>query len=271
MTEDLEQRPKNFRKERISRYKPIVFIRKNIFLFSTLTIFLLTLLLGVWNIKKYEIYDLDANDIQELVVYPEVEKYFQENIYEQNYFLFSPSTARKDMYLDIARLESVRIEKVMPSKIIFFIEVYNPKYAAFLKNEDCSILSPEGVVLETVCKDLGRECCEEYSVENSLIFFSSVDVEVSVFDEAKDRLLILEEVGRVVKVVEAFQYEIESIILKNEILEVVDSEDRVFRFTIADDIDVQLKRFIVVVGRIKAEYLEISSLDLRFERPVMKE
>ncbi len=270
MTQDLEKRPKNFLKERILRYKPVVIIRKNIILFSILSIFLLTLLLGVWNIKRYEIYDLEGKDLPE-VVHSQIEEYLKENIYDQNYFIFSPSTTRKDMYLGIARLESVRIEKVMPNKIVLFIEVYDSKYGAFLKNESCMILSSNGVVLETVCEEIGRECCEEYSVENSLIFFSSTDVEVSVFNEGKDRLLILEEVEKVVRVVEAFKYEVKNIKLENDILELVDQGDRVFRFTIADDINVQLKRFIVVVSRIKVEYMQIGTLDLRFERPVMLE
>lgn len=271
MTQDPEKRSKNFFKERILRYKPVVIIRKNILFFSILTVFLLTLLFGMWNIKKYEIYDLDGNNVQELAVYPEIEKYFQENIYEQNFFLFSPLTTRKDMYLDIARLESVRIEKVVPNKVVLFIEAYDSKYGAFLKNERCAILSPNGVVLERVCEDLDEVCCEEYSSENSLIFFSSTDVEISTFNEEKDRLLILEEVEKIVRVVEAFKYEIKSIILTNNILEVIDQEGRIFRFTIADDIDVQLKRFILVVGKIKAEYMEIGTLDLRFVRPVMVE
>ncbi len=271
MIQDMEKSSKNFRKERILRYKPIVIIKKNILFFSILSIFLLTLLLGVWNIKRYEVYDLDGNNVKELVVYPQIEEYFQENIYNQNYFLFSPSDTRKEMYLDIARLESIRIEKVIPNKIILFIEVYDSKYVAFLKNESCMILSSKGVVLEKVCEELGMECCEEYSVENSLILFSSADIEVSSFNEGKDRLLILEEVEKAVRVVEAFKYEISNIKLENDILEVVDQEDRIFRFTIADDINVQLKRFIVVVGRIKAEYMEIGTLDLRFERPVMLE
>jgi hypothetical protein len=274
MPEVVKKRSKKFLKERILRYGPVVFIRKNIFLFSFLTIFLLTLILGLWDISKYEVYDLDGNEVESLL-YSQMQEYIKENIYGENYFLFSPSTVRQDMYLSISRLKSVRIEKSIPNKLIFFVEIYEPKYTTFLKTKKCNILSSEGIVLEQICKDdqgdSTQECCKEYVKNNSLVFFSSPDVEISVLDNDKDRLLILEEIKKVVTVVEAFKYEIEDITLENDILEVKDNEGRIFRFTIADDINVQLKRFMVVIGRIKSDYMEVGTLDLRFERPVMKE
>lgn len=274
MPEVVKKRSKKFLKERLLRYGPIVFIRKNIFLFSFLTIFALTLLFGLWNISKYEVYDLDGGEVGSLLLL-QIQGYVEENIYGENYFLFSPTSVSQDMYLDISRLKSVRIEKSVPNGLIFFVETYEPKYGAYLKAQTCNILSSEGIVLEEVCEDdqeVGiQECCKEYAQENSLIFFSSPDVEVSLLDNDKDRLLILEEIKKVVTVIEAFKYEIEEITLENDILEVKEAEGRIFTFTIADDINVQLKRFMVVVGKVKAEYIEFKTLDLRFERPVMKE
>ncbi len=66
-------------------------------------------------------------------------------------------------------------------------------------------------------------------------------------------------------------YRIKRIVLNKEIVELYDESDRVFRFTISADIDIQLKRFIVVAGKINSEEMDFSSLDLRFERPVMRE
>jgi hypothetical protein len=274
MPEVVKKSSKNFLKERILRYGPIVFIRKNILLFSFLTIFALTLLFGFWDISKYEVYDLDGNEVEDLLQL-QIREYIEENIHGENYFLFSPSSARQDIYLNISRLKSVRIEKSIPNKLILFVEIYNPKYTAFLKTQKCNILSSEGIVLEQICEDdqesTVQKCCEEYAKNNSLVFFSSPDVEISILDNDKNRLLILGEIKKVVTVVEAFRYEIEAITLENDILEVKDNEGRIFRFTIADDINVQLKRFMVVIGRIKADYMDLGVLDLRFERPVMKE
>lgn len=274
MLKDRNTGSKKFLKERLLRYGPVVFIRKNIFLFSFVTIFLLTLVFGLWDISKYEIYDMQGEDIESSIE-SQINNYLEENVDGQNYFLLSPSQTSYDMYLNVSRLKTVRIEKSMPNKLIFFVETYEPKYVTHLKARECSVLSAEGIVLEEVCQNeeegTPEECCKKYSEDNSLVFFSSPDVEISVFDNDKDRLLILEEVKRVVTVVETFKYEIEEVTLENDILEVQDNEGRIFRFTIAGDIDVQLKRFIVVIGRIKSDYMEVGTLDLRFERPVMRE
>jgi hypothetical protein len=292
MTKQGSKRSKSFWKERILRYGPVVFIRKNIFLFSFLLLITLTILSGVWDIKRYEIYDLDGNKL-ESVIDAQMQEYIKENIEGENYFLFSPTSTSREMYLNISRLKSVRIEKVVPNKLIFFVEVYEPKYVSYLKSESCKILSSEGIILDSVCEeDKGESegggegesegekeemeidtlaCCREYATQESLIFFSSPDVEISVFDNDKDRLLIVEEVKKVVEVVEVFQYKVGTITLENEILEVTSDDGVVFRFTVADDIDTQLKRFVVVVGKVKSEYIDMGFLDLRFERPVMKE
>ena len=259
---------KSFLKERILRFRPVVFIRKNIFLFSFLTIFFLTWILGVWDIKRYEIFDLDGNDLSEDVVI-EIQEYIEKNILGENYFTFSPTQTKEQMYLDIAKIRSIRIEKVVPNKLTLFVQTYSPKYVSYLKSENCNVLSQEGIVLSEICLDLERDCCSEYSIENNLLFFESNDVEISVFDNEKDRLLIMEEIAKVVKVNEAFQYKIERISLQNDILEVVDENDIVFRFTIATDIDIQLRRFVIVMGKVKVDHMGISSLDLRFERPVL--
>lgn len=270
MTENNQESSKNFLKDRILRYKPIVFLRRNIFLFSFLAIFLLTILFGVWDIRSYEIYDLDGDTLKERTQ-EQVREYIEENIFGQNYFRFLPLAASEDMYLVIAELKKVRIEKVMPNKVVLFVEVYQPKYSAFLKGQGCKVLAEDGTLLDEVCEDSEEECCKEYALENSLIYFRSPDVEVSMFDAQKHKLLVMEEIAKVVKVIGAFKYEIERIELKNNIVEVLDNGGRVFRFTIADNIDIQLKRFMIVVTKIKSEYMEVGTLDLRFDRPVMLE
>lgn len=261
---------KNFFKERILRYPIVVFIRKNRFLFSFLLILAITFLLGLWNISRLEINELKGGDLDKQTQEKIIE-YMEENIYGQNYFQLLPNNVGNEMYLNIAQIREIRVEKVIPNKVVLFLEEYEPKYAALLKNKNCSILSNDGALLKVECEDVEDSCCEEYAAENSLIYFTSPDVEVSIFDDEKDRLLIMEQIAKAVKVVETFRYNIDSITLSNNILEIIDEEGRTFRFSTADDMNLQLKRFIVVVAKVKSEYMEIGSLDLRFERPVMKQ
>ena len=275
------QKPKSFLKEKIMRFKIVVFVRKNIFVFSILSLFLLSLLLGIWNIKRYEVVDMDGEDVG-IDVEQEIGEYFDNNIFLHNYFIFSPKQYQESMYSEIANLKSVRIEKIIPNKIILFVQTHTPKYVADINPEECFVLSPEGFVLEVLSKEgpevaEGEErevlegLCVEYAQRNNLALFSSNNVEISVLNDKKRKLLLMEDINKVVEVIEAFKYEVVNITLENDILKVVEVEGRLFTFSMAEDLDNQLKRYIIVVGKIKNDLLEFASLDVRFERPVMKE
>lgn len=281
MSEDSVPKPKNFLKEKIMRFKIVVFIKKNIFFFSFFLIFSLTLLFGLWNISRYEVVQMQGEDVDEEVLL-QVEEYFNENIYSFNYFLFSPIQFQQQMYSNIAKIERIRIEKIVPNKIVIFLQTHEPKYIVDLGNDECNILSPNGYLLEIISKEgeiededgnreIIEDLCVNYAVDNNLILFSTTDVEISKMEDGKRKLLLMEDINRVVEVVEAFRYEINNVILNNEVLEITEMEGRSFKFSMTDDIDTQLKRYIIVIGKIRNDLLEFTSLDLRFERPVMNE
>jgi hypothetical protein len=268
---NIKKKKRSFLKERIMRFKIVVLIKRNLPLFIFLFLLILSFLLGFWDVKKYELYDLGGGVVSEGIS-SSVSKYLKENVTGENFFLLNPSSLEKDLYLDIPKLKSVRIEKVAPNKLVLFLETFDEKYVSYLKNQKCYLLAQEGIVLDSICEDeeVGKECCKQYAIDNSLTYFFSEEVEPSIFEDDKDRLLIMEEVGKIVKVVEKFNYRIKRIVLNKEIVELYDESERVFRFTISADIDIQLKRFIIVVGKINSEEMDFSSLDLRFERPVMR-
>jgi hypothetical protein len=268
-TVDNDKKPKKFWKEKVSRLKLIVLLKNNMLLFSFLAIFALSIFFNVWNISKYEVYDLDGREIRSFLD-EQIDKYFTENIVGSNYFTFSPTQYQEDMYIKIEYLKSVKIEKIVPNKITIFISQYSPMYVTVLKSDSCTILSSEGIVLEEICIEEGTECCLSYSKDNELPLFSSSEVDISLFDDDKDRLLIMEDVSKVFQIIESFKFDIVEISLKSDILEFVDSENKKFVFNMAESIDTQIKRYIVVMGKIKSDNMEFQTLDLRFERPVMK-
>ncbi len=273
MNTEEEKKPKSFWKEKMMRLKIVVLIRKNIFLFSLLLVFSLSLLLGFWNITKHEVINIDGEDIDRSI-FLEIEKYFDENISSFNYFLFSPKEHQKNMYSNIAEVKKVRIEKVLPNKVVLFVEIHQPKYVVELLSDQCFVLSPGGFVLHDILEEdteIPEQFCINYATENSLIYFASTDMEISVLEDGKKRLLLMEDINRVVEVVETFNYKIVNITLESGVLKIFDEEGKEFTFSLADDISTQLKRFIVVIGKIKNDLLEFGSLDLRFERPVMRE
>ena len=268
MDTEVEKKPKNFLKEKILRFKLVVFVRRNIVLFTLLFLFLLTLLLGLWNINKYEVFSIKGEGIQESVS-SEIGKYFEANILGTNYFLSSPTDFQKDMYLEIAYLSSIKIEKIVPNKLVMFVDVFNTEYVAKLKSNSCFLLSQQGVVLEEICVDDNGECCINYAKESNLPLFLSNDVDISYFEDGKSKLLIMEDISKVFRIVDTFKFDIVEMILANDILELHDTDEKIFRFSMRDDIDTQIRRYIVVMGKIRSDNMEFQTLDLRFERPVM--
>ncbi len=266
----IKKKKRSFLKDRIMRFKVVAFIKKNLFLSVFLLLLILSFPVGFWDVKKYEFYDLNGDIISETIS-SSVSNYLKENVTGENYFLLSPLTLEKGLYMAIPKLKTAKIEKVAPNKLILFLEVFDEKYTAYLRDQKCYILSYEGIVLDSVCEKEKTQCCQQYALDNSLIYFFSQEVEPSISEGEKDKLLIMEEVGKIVKIVEKFNYKIERIVLNKEIVELYDDSDRVFRFTISADIDTQLKRFIIVAGKINSDEMDFSSLDLRFERPVMRE
>lgn len=257
-----------FLKEKLSRFKPIVIIKKNILLISILLIFSLSILLGLWNMQRYEIYSSNGEEL-ESVNRDTVEKYIEENIFGRNFFYFSPQEAERSMYMDIPFIKDIKIEKVMPNKIVVFLEIYKEEYATYLKGGKCNIVSSNGTKLKEVCEEDVQSCCLEYSVNNQLPFLISMEIDISNLENDKDKLLIMEDISKVVTIARGLNFKITEINLAEDILEIKDDANHLFRFSMINDFDVQLKRLVVVVKKLKGDSIDFTNIDLRFERPVM--
>lgn len=263
------KKPKSFFKERILRFRPIVFLKKNILPISILLILLLSFLLGFWNVKKYEMYNYNGNEI-ETKVYTIIETYIKENIIGKNFFKIYSNTTENEILKSISYVKSVKIEKSIPNKIILFIDIYKPKSVAYVKSNKCYLLSSEGIVLEELCTEGDTTCCTEYSSTNNLYFFSSKDVDIAEIQDEKKKLLIMDDIEKIVTIIETFGYSIKNITLEDNLVEITDTENHISKFSTSYDIDTQLQRYYAVMGKIKSDSISFISLDVRFERPVMK-
>ncbi len=263
------KQPDNHIKDRILRFKPIVFLKKNLPIFIILFIFLITILVGIWNIKTYTVTDLNGLEIPANVSQM-ISTYVDENIKGKNYFSFSSNTYEKDILSKVSYIKSANIEKVVPNKLEIFVDVYIPKGVALIRNEQCYLLSEEGIVLENLCSEDIENCCKNYASEKSLYILTSSEVDASDMGNGKEELLVMDSIGRVIKVVETYGYTIRGITLNNSVLEITLDNQKIFRFSLTEDLNIQLERYIAVANRIKSDSIEFSSVDFRFERPVLK-
>lgn len=263
------KQPTNHLKDRVLRFKPICFIKKNLPIFVVIFVFLLTLLFGLWNIRYYTITDRDGDNIPTNVE-NQIEKYLNEKVIGKNYFSFSTTSLEEEMTKNLSYVKSVNIEKVVPNKLEIFVNIYEPSSAAYIKNQSCYILSEEGYVLENICKEDTQNCCLKYATDNSIYSFTSQNVDISTEGSGKQKLMIMDNISNVTKVVRAYKYNIKNVTLSDSILEITLDSGQLFRFSIAEELDIQLERFIAVANKVKSDNLEFKSIDFRFERPVLK-
>ena len=266
---DIQKQPTNHLKDKILRFKLVAFLRKNLPFFIIILIFLITILAGVWNIKRYTITDLNGLDIPQNVSIL-IDKYMEEKLIGKNYFSFSTTSIDKEMLSSLSYIKLVNIEKVVPNKLEVFVELYTPSSTALIRGSECYLLSEDGVVLDTICKEDTVNCCKNYASKNFIYNFTSSEVDKSNAENGKQKLLIMESIYKVVKVLSTYKYEIKSVSLENKILEITLKTDQTFKFSMSEDLDIQLERFIAVANRVKSDNLEFKSIDFRFERPVLK-
>lgn len=273
------EKPKSFLKERVMRFKVVMFIKKNIFVFSLLLLFSLSLLVGLWNVKKIEIINMDKSYSGEQAGY-NIKMYMDKYVVGRNYFSINTRDIQRALYSEVANLKWVKVEKTMPNKIVLFVKEFEPKYVLNLEQDSCKVLSREGYLLFTICendtekeekekKDVLLECCREFSNGNNLILFQSKELVLSSLEYGRKKLLLIEDIQNIVKVIETSSYEIVHIEVENDILEIEELDGRKFKFSLGKDIDIQLRRYIIVLSKIRNDSLEFQTLDLRFERPVL--
>ena len=273
------EKPKSFLKERVMRFKVVMFIKKNIFVFSLLLLFSLSLLVGLWNVKKIEIINMDKSYSGEQAGY-NIRMYMDKYVVGRNYFSINTRDIQRALYSEVANLKWVKVEKTMPNKMVLFVKEFEPKYVLNLEQDSCKVLSREGYLLFTICendtekeekekKDVLLECCREFSNGNNLILFQSKELVLSSLEYGRKKLLLIEDIQNIVKVIETSSYEIVHIEVENDILEIEELDGRKFKFSLGKDIDIQLRRYIIVLSKIRNDSLEFQTLDLRFERPVL--
>ena len=266
---EIPKQPTNHILDKVSRFKPVAFIRKNLFVTIVILLIIVTNLVGIWNIKKYEIYDISGAEIPPNIL-NDISKYIEENSVGENFFLLSPSELNNQLVSNISYIKSADVKKSLPNKLEIFVEIYQPELLSVLNGGQCYVLSTEGIMLERVCEGETRDCCMGYIETNKLYLLTSSSVDISKLENGKEKLLVMESISKVTKVTEALGYNIKSVTLSGDILELQTIDGKILRFSLGEDLDTQLERLVIVAGKIKSDKIKFKSLDVRFERPVIK-
>ena len=262
---------KSWFKERLSRFKPVVFIKKNLPIFIFIILFLLSLLFHIWDIKKYDIYDTSGTPA-DTGVSKLVSDYLDKNVLGKNFFFINSVSLSDELARNISYINYVNISKLVPNKLVIMLDLFSPKFVALIGTEKCSLLSLEGIVLEELClesEDI-TNCCTEYVKDTSYSFFKSEEMDFADITSGKRSLLVIDTISKMIKIVESFGVSIKEVYLEQNIIDIIDEEGRVSRFSLSDNLTTQLARYFVVMRKIRQDEMKYSIIDVRFERPVVK-
>ncbi len=266
---EIQKQPTNHTLDKLLRFKPVTFLKKNLFVTIVVLLIVITNLVGIWNIKKYEIYDISGTEVPTNIV-NDISKYIEQNSVGENFFLLSPGELNSQLVSNISYIKSANVKKSLPNKLEIFVEIYKPELLSVLNGDQCFVLSSEGIMLERVCEGETNDCCMNYIETNKQYLLTSSSVDISKLESGKEKLLVMESISKVTKVTESLGYTIESVTLSGDILELKVTDGKILRFSMGEDLDTQLERLVIVAGKIKSDKIKFKSLDVRFERPVIK-
>ncbi len=263
-----EIKKKNYFIEKISRFRPIAFVLKNKYVFILLTLFFFSYFLGFWNIKKYELVSEEISI--PTVLQKDIDLYIKKEILGKNFFSFSSSQIERNIYLKFNYIKKINVEKSVPNRISVSLEVYEKEYVAYLGDKSCYLLSSDGYMLENLCKEDVMSCCDKYSTDNSIKYFVASTLNLSQDSNGRYRLLVIDNVSKLVSVFEYLSLEISDMSLEDNLLNVKTQNDKLFVFDFHDDLNLQLQRLLAIIGKVQGDDMEFKIIDLRFERPVLK-
>ncbi len=262
---------KNWFKERMSRFRPIVFLKKNLPILVFLLLLVISILAGLWNIRKFEILQEDGGEVDGKV-HKIVEDYLKKEIKGRNFFSIHSSKLAKELADEISYVQFATVSKNVPNSLVVVLKTFPPKIVAYTKDSRCTLLSVDGVVLENLCEqeeDISA-CCIDFHSKGSYYLFQSNDVDIAKLDSGGEKLLVMETISKIIKIVRSFEIDIKEVSLKENIVEIKDDKERIARFTLSGDIEEQLARYFVVMGKVRSESMEYKEVDARFNRPVVK-
>ena len=248
-------------KERLSRFRPVVFLKKNLPIFLFLLLLLISFLVGLWDIKNFEILEESGGEIDENVSRM-VEEYLKKNVKGKNFFLIHSNKLGEDLVENIPFIKFASVSKNVPNSILIVLDVFTPEFVAYTGDNRCSLLSLEGDVLKSLCEDEEdiKKCCEEYHFEKNTTLFKSNDLSIAKLSGGREKLLVMENLSKIVKVIKSFDIGVKEVTLSENVVDFKDQEDRVTRFTLSDEIEVQLARYFIVMGKISWRRLRASWL-----------
>ncbi len=182
----------------------------------------------------------------------------------ENFFLTDLASLRTQVIKEHAFIENIYTEKVFPNKVVVHVREKEPEFV--VNNEQgCFLIDKVGfVLLEDGCSDLKTNYSAKEIFGDDL---NNIDFVVNT----QSNFYNAEKIFEVINVLNHYGYTVKEVNIENQVLKFELYDDRSFIFSFASDLQKQLKRFIVVKKKIDYDNMDFESIDMRFQRPVLKQ
>lgn len=244
-------------------FKIATYLLAAVFLWQILTSSLVTSILNIRQIDitgvGTELINIDPNRIQTTL----------EQFEGINYFSINLSDIPEVIYKEEPFAKRVVTTKQFPSTISLQIEERLPFILLQIDKTSCVLLDQSSYVLKV----------EEYMEENSCTDIASTyyvpillirDTKIDFKENTQSTYYVLEEISEILTVLDFYNYKTTNMILERQVLDLYFSKEKFITYSLAEDIQIQNQRFVVVIKEIQSQGIEFQELDVRYNRPVLK-
>lgn len=242
---------------KVKRFPIVVFLKRSIPFLVLILIILLSFLFGLWNVREFDYRNSQLNNVKS----EKLDLYLSEYLGKNIFILSLPEIENKLIESD-GYIKDVYIKKILPWKLGLLIEEYKGAYLGYSSNR-CILFADNGKTISEICKECEKECLEKKSSD---VLYITSDSSL----ESNGYLLFFEEISKIQKVLSEFKYVATQVNITKGIATITDIGGHTFVFDITYDFDIQLARVYIVCQKINEDIIKFKSLDLRFDRPVMR-
>lgn len=254
--EDISKK-RNVILNKVRRVPVIVFLKRIMPIIIFILIVGLSFLIGLWNVRNFEYGDSKFQNVSSKDIDSYLSLFLKKNI-----FVIKPDDVANTLKSSNGYINIVSVKKILPSSLSIYIEEYIPFYFGYSSNS-CLLFADTGELIKEICKECETDCKKE-SDTSQMVYINSNSV-----IESNNKLIFFEEIFKVKSLLEEFSYSISALTIQDGIAIFKDTQGHSFTFDLSNQLDIQLARMYLVGTKINKDMIQYTTLDLRFERPVM--
>jgi hypothetical protein len=185
----------------------------------------------------------------------------------QNYFKVNVEEVLTKIVASDTFISHGFFEKEFPNTIVIRLYEREPMFLYQVNNTYCALVDKNTYVL---IAENDLEKCVTYSAKYPVPKVSILDSKVEYKVGTNSNTFVTDNLLKMFDTFKYFNFSVSSVKIANNVCEVITSEGKQFLFSLDSDFEEQLIRFRIAMGEIIEKKMEYTVLDVRYERPVIK-